>query len=264
MTLDPSSSSATVPANLLCAGCGYNLAGLPESGKCPECETSIAISRENQIFVGKSSHIIRDMRRGALLIAWAQALHIVVFLLSLFALGQAPGLMNLMIVITGAFCLTGSMLTAIGGILASCRWPFHTREGSSLLRVTCLAGSILLAIISGLATLRIVSLIISQPLEDPVLIPIVLLGIIVVLASSVATAFLTEWMATIARASAKHRSSFYFPRPLQPHLQPLFVLLPIILGPVGGLISSGCCYSILKRLEADFARQHRLTQITRS
>lgn len=33
------------PSTLACVGCGYDLAGLPEGGRCPECTRSIAESR---------------------------------------------------------------------------------------------------------------------------------------------------------------------------------------------------------------------------
>ncbi|MBX3317685.1 MAG: hypothetical protein KF902_12585 [Phycisphaeraceae bacterium] len=69
-------STPTAIPSLRCLSCGYDLAGLPESGHCPECGTPIARSLRGNLFRYASPGYVRTLRGGATLALVASLIYI--------------------------------------------------------------------------------------------------------------------------------------------------------------------------------------------
>lgn len=59
-----------------CLSCGYDLAGLPESGRCPECATPVERSRRGNLLRFASPAYLKTLRTGATLALVASLLYI--------------------------------------------------------------------------------------------------------------------------------------------------------------------------------------------
>lgn len=63
-------------SSLRCLSCGYDLAGLPESGRCPECASPIERSLRGNLLRFASSAYLRTLRTGATLVLVASLLYV--------------------------------------------------------------------------------------------------------------------------------------------------------------------------------------------
>ncbi|MDQ7013625.1 MAG: hypothetical protein Q9O74_06970 [Planctomycetota bacterium] len=63
----PRCSGSMIPA---CVACGYDLAGLPREGQCPECGTSVAMSYAPDLLENRSLLFLTQLRSGLTLVIW--------------------------------------------------------------------------------------------------------------------------------------------------------------------------------------------------
>src|SRR5438876_3717954 len=56
--------SGTVATDIACRKCGYNLRGLPISGRCPECGTPVGLSVKGDLLRFSDPGWLRALRRG--------------------------------------------------------------------------------------------------------------------------------------------------------------------------------------------------------
>ena len=81
----PSPTAAT-GSDFRCAGCGYNLHGLPEDSRCPECGKPVAISRAGDPMHAADERWRRSLRRGAVLLAIVLAASVPIEMLHVYRL----------------------------------------------------------------------------------------------------------------------------------------------------------------------------------
>ena len=126
MNLEPSgafASSETGPASstevrdeIACKRCGYNLRGLREDGRCPECGTAVGLSVRGDLLQFSDPAWVETVARGMYIILWGILAHIIVAVLSvvLSAMlgrggsgpGQWLGLIPALITFYGSWLLT--------------------------------------------------------------------------------------------------------------------------------------------------------------
>ncbi|MGD1917022.1 MAG: hypothetical protein ACFCBV_12665 [Phycisphaerales bacterium] len=116
MTVDgesPPAISTQVPPGVRCISCGYDLAGLASSGRCPECGTAIAESVRGDGLAFADAGYLRTLGRGL------RVIRVSVSAALLCWLGGSIGL--LLISAAGVRIPSWGYDTAIGGLLlASC------------------------------------------------------------------------------------------------------------------------------------------------
>jgi hypothetical protein len=61
----PYATVATVSDDLTCRRCGYNLRGLEVSGRCPECNSDVALSMQSDMLSFANPYWLRTLARGA-------------------------------------------------------------------------------------------------------------------------------------------------------------------------------------------------------
>src|SRR5262245_1454422 len=61
----------TLAEDHLCRHCGYNLRGQPESGKCPECATPVALSTRANLLKFADPAWVRVLALGASIVGYA-------------------------------------------------------------------------------------------------------------------------------------------------------------------------------------------------
>ena len=77
----PTQEPRTVPAGLVCAGCGYALDGLPVSAKCPDCGMDVERSMRGPMLRFASVPYLRSLHLGACLALIALILFILQYVM---------------------------------------------------------------------------------------------------------------------------------------------------------------------------------------
>lgn len=137
-----------------CVSCGYDLRGLPAEAACPECGTPVVETTQGTA-VGAAARV-RQMRRGAGLLAVAGVLWIAVVLCSEGRLlwGMATGVraasVEFMMLARAVDVLCGLAL-AFGGVWITVRdygvsYPAAQRTLGAALRVVCIAGAVVISL----------------------------------------------------------------------------------------------------------------------
>jgi hypothetical protein len=101
------------PRGIACNGCAFNLAGLPRSGRCPECGTPIALSLAGGGIANDADDYVRTLRRGCSLLVVATAVR-----------GAS---------IVGTFGLLGALSSLNAAAMAKAPWLFDVFGVPSLL-----------------------------------------------------------------------------------------------------------------------------------
>ena len=121
-----------------CRACGYNLRGLVEIGRCPECGRPVAESLERAELRHSDPAWLRGMVTGLTILLRATAVNLVVAVLMLFvpselgldALGSAVNLVAGAVALYGAWLLTAPEPDA----------PDHTGAAPQVARVALIVG----------------------------------------------------------------------------------------------------------------------------
>jgi uncharacterized membrane protein (DUF485 family) len=250
-----STESATHNHPIPCAACGYNIAGLPPEGICPECATSIWLSRNTHSLWNINPAARKGLRLGS---------HLLIFAHALLFLGPIPALLALAIthpwapqvlVIAGLLTLIASGLASAAGILASIHSVYLVPEPILSPRYICLTVSGFIALITILAAASFTALLLNDPLSGASMHAGQLIGIWFSLAACVSTLFTIEWLGGICHAATKLLQQITHRQPFKPRMQALMTTLPGILGPIGGLISAIYCYRALRNFETLAAKR---------
>lgn len=79
----PNNSGLPLAFDAWCTACGYNLVGLPDNSKCPECGKSIAESLRGDLLLHANPDHVRTLRLGASLIFWGSLLTALMWIVQL-------------------------------------------------------------------------------------------------------------------------------------------------------------------------------------
>lgn len=86
---DDAPIAAPSPRVVICRRCGYDLRGLDEGGRCPECETAVALSMRDDLLRYADPDWLRALRRGMWLLVVGTIAAIVIT-----GLGVAVGILT--------------------------------------------------------------------------------------------------------------------------------------------------------------------------
>ncbi len=67
--------SGTVIVDTSCRRCSYNLRGLSEEGRCPECGTPVGLSTQGDLLRFADPDWLESLARGLNFILWGVAVH---------------------------------------------------------------------------------------------------------------------------------------------------------------------------------------------
>jgi hypothetical protein len=107
-----------------CRRCGYNLRGLREDGRCPECGTAIGLSTRGDLLRFADPEWVEKLARGVRFMLWGIAVSIAVGILGACLTGLAGGSEG----ISEAFNLVGSLLGVYGAWLLTAPDPSRIGE----------------------------------------------------------------------------------------------------------------------------------------
>jgi len=82
----------TVSIDCLCKRCAYNLRGLPESGRCPECGTPVAMSIAGDLLCTADPQWVEKVALGLKIILWMILLSVLAGILNIGIAMVVPGL----------------------------------------------------------------------------------------------------------------------------------------------------------------------------
>jgi hypothetical protein len=125
-------AAAIVADDAPCRRCGYNLRGLPHTGRCPECSASIERSLRGNILDVADPAYLHRLRRGATLVEISiltfVALPLIGFTVAIFSSVLPPiGDQTAALVLgaSGLLALVASVLILIGWFMLTERDPGH-------------------------------------------------------------------------------------------------------------------------------------------
>jgi hypothetical protein len=113
-----------IHADLFCRSCGYNLRSLPESGKCPECATPVALSTRGELLEHAEPNWVASLARGATTVVYAISAVILALLLTVVAAFSGypidwplavVGLLSAIALLVGQWLITRPEPSAPGG-----------------------------------------------------------------------------------------------------------------------------------------------------
>ena len=124
--MDSETPAAPLPPQAICIGCGYDLAGLPEEGLCPECGSSIAESLRLWSNTNRLETPLREIAEGLRGIKVAYAILLVMGLLSTIAYAveySFPDLAFRLLVLSGLLFLPFFVVLMTGQVRVSTLLP---------------------------------------------------------------------------------------------------------------------------------------------
>ncbi|MBU0617853.1 MAG: hypothetical protein KKI02_09060 [Planctomycetes bacterium] len=107
-----------------CRRCGYNLRGLREDGRCPECGTAIGLSTRGDLLRFAEPEWVDKLARGVRYILWGIVLQIVIGGL----VGCATGFYGQSAAVAGVVALIAGLLRIYGGWLLTSPDPSRIGE----------------------------------------------------------------------------------------------------------------------------------------
>jgi hypothetical protein len=151
-------ASAVICDDVTCVACGYNLRGLADDGKCPECATPIARSIGGNSLRNADRDWLKSVHRGAGLVYWSCVLPLLLMIGIFFVTiawsvsgvrHAVPGLIDGMAKAASAFVLLSPVLLLIGVVLMTKQEPriTHTEDGFTSRRLARFLSGILVAVV---------------------------------------------------------------------------------------------------------------------
>lgn len=250
-------NEAGVPDGTRCVGCGYELAGLPEDGVCPECGIEVERSLKGELMLKASPGYLAMLHRGSVVALAALLLQVLNLFASVFfgmafsMMGYGPVVSLLLVFAFVQFGLGGLFLLGwwmLSTPLPSLKDAPQANRARVWVRWLLVASAVLLGVRAGL--MLVLSM--GGVWPDPISMAMLVLVLVAWLAGYVSQMLYLAWLAgRIPDTSMRNRAT------LLAWLGPVVFLVGAPLLLLGPLVAVVMYWNLLDRFRQAFKRIRR-------